>query len=83
MSKLYIKASTDAINKQRTARGHKEADTNILYNFGGGQQPTGNVSVSVAHNGEKVQVTMTHYHNGKIIKQDRYNVGENGEIEGR
>ena len=83
MSKLYIKASTDAIKTTKTARGHKEADANILYNFSGGREHDGNVSVSVAHNGEKIFVTITHYHAGSIIKQDRYNVGEDGKVENR
>jgi hypothetical protein len=81
MSKLYVEARSDAIKTTKTARGHREACTNILYNFTGGNTPAGKVSVDVIHNGSKIRVEVQHHHEGGVIRQDSYVVDENGAIE--
>jgi len=58
MSKLYVKATTDAIKTVKTARGHHDAEVSILWNWGG-NVPAGSATLWAVHQDGKVVFNLT------------------------
>lgn len=65
MSKLYVKATTDAVKTAKTARGHREAEAQIAWNFHGGNTPAGFIILSAVHTGHAVRFTIEQMRDGK------------------
>jgi hypothetical protein len=76
MSKLYVKANTDAVKTPKTARGHREVTADLSYNWGG-NTPAGTFEVTMLHRGESVLFRVDHgtvallniavYEDGEIV----------------
>ena len=74
MSKLYVKAETDAVKTARTARGHHDATVKILFNFGGGRSPDGEACLTAIHLGDHIEFGFTVETNGMSEHHNIYTV---------
>lgn len=58
MSKLYLKGGTDARRTPLTARAHRNMHMQFLFNWKGGNVPSGGVEAAMFHRGDHVEFIM-------------------------
>jgi hypothetical protein len=56
MSKLYARVNTDTLKNEKTARGQRRVDADVLYNFDGKQSPAGGVYISAVHGDDHISI---------------------------